>query len=416
MTQIGSVNSNFRSPTRAPTRSRAAGVRLHHRSAHGHQRQPADERRGVLYHPTLRLEHTPEPAADDDAGALSAGVLARHMRKTSLLLAVSAALSALILAMSISNSPWVIIPILLTFTFVSTFTWPLVESLITEGCDPVLMNRRITIYNMCWSSPCVVVIAAYGMILQYWPAGPMLIPLICQGLALLEAIMLALRHRASASAAAPQVHGDATIAAQLAHQRRMALRLARLSLPASFVIANSLMGLFPKLAITSQIGLVWSTVLASMWMASRFFTFIALGMTSWWHTRPRLLLAAGLLMLLAFLLIVLPAERLGYFADSPLWMIISLIAAAELVLGIVAGFVFSASLYFGMVLSDGSAEHGSYHEALIGAGMVIGPGLAAGAQALSASGSSAPAIAAVSTLMVMTLAGAVTVSAKSRPR
>ena len=347
-------------------------------------------------------------------GALSAGVLSRHLPKTWLLLGVSAALSALILAMSFGNSPWVIIPILLICTFVSTLTWPLVESLITEGCDAVRMNRRITIYNMCWSGPSVVVIAAYGTILQYWPAGPMLIPLICHGIALVAAIVLVKTHRAPSSAVVQQDHGDATIAAKLAHQRRTTLWLARLSLPASFVIANSLMGLFPKLAIASQIGLVWSTVLASLWMASRFFTFIVLGMTSWWHTRPRLLIGGGLLMLLAFLMIVLPAERLGLFADRPVWMIVTLIAIAELVLGIVAGFVFSASLYFGMVLSDGSAEHGSYHEALIGTGMVIGPGLAAGAQAMSSSGSSLPAIAAVSTLMVMTLAGAVTISARSR--
>lgn len=347
-------------------------------------------------------------------GALSAGVLSRHLRKTSLLLGVSVTLSSLILAMSFSNSPSTIIPILLAFTFISTLTWPLVESLVTEGCDPVRMNRRITVYNMCWSIACVVVIAAYGTILEYWPAGPMLISLMCQGIALVAAILLAVRHREPASAPAQQVHGDPAVAAQLIHQRRMALWLARLSLPASFVIANSLMGLFPNLAITAQVGLVWSTVLASLWMASRFLTFIVLGMTSWWHTRPRLLLGGCLLMLLAFLMIVLPAERMGLFADRPLWMIVVLVVIAELVLGIVAGFVFSASLYFGMVLSDGSAEHGSYHEALIGAGMVIGPGLAAGAQAMSTSGSSSPAIAAVSTLMVMTLAGAVTISTKGR--
>ena len=41
------------------------------------------------------------------------------------------------------------------------------------------------------------------------------------------------------------------------------------------------------------------------------------------------------------------------------------------------GMIYSASLYFGMVLSDGSTEHGGYHEALIGLGSILGPGTAA---------------------------------------
>ena len=66
----------------------------------------------------------------------------------------------------------------------------------------------------------------------------------------------------------------------------------------------------------------------------------------------------------------------GPFAQMPLGSVIAIIAIAELVLGLMVGFIFSASLYFGMVLSDGSTEHAGYHEALIGVGVVLGPGLA----------------------------------------
>jgi hypothetical protein len=41
------------------------------------------------------------------------------------------------------------------------------------------------------------------------------------------------------------------------------------------------------------------------------------------------------------------------------------------------GIIYSASLYFGMVLSQGSTEHGGYHEALIGLGQSLGPGAGA---------------------------------------
>jgi hypothetical protein len=49
----------------------------------------------------------------------------------------------------------------------------------------------------------------------------------------------------------------------------------------------------------------------------------------------------------------------------------------QISLGAVMGMIYSASLYFGMVLSDGSTEHGGYHEALIGLGSILGPGTAA---------------------------------------
>ena len=52
--------------------------------------------------------------------------------------------------------------------------------------------------------------------------------------------------------------------------------------------------------------------------------------------------------------------------------------AGQLVLGAALAVIYSASLYFGMVLSDGSTSHGGYHEALIGVGSTVGPAVAAG--------------------------------------
>jgi hypothetical protein len=46
---------------------------------------------------------------------------------------------------------------------------------------------------------------------------------------------------------------------------------------------------------------------------------------------------------------------------------------AQIVLGISIGTIHSASLYFGMAVSDGSTEHSGYHEALIGLDQILGP-------------------------------------------
>jgi MFS family permease len=51
--------------------------------------------------------------------------------------------------------------------------------------------------------------------------------------------------------------------------------------------------------------------------------------------------------------------------------------AAQSVLGLSIGTIYAASLYFGMAVSEGSTEHGGYHEALIGLGQILGPLLGA---------------------------------------
>jgi hypothetical protein len=48
--------------------------------------------------------------------------------------------------------------------------------------------------------------------------------------------------------------------------------------------------------------------------------------------------------------------------------------------------IYSASLYFGMVLSQGSTDHGGYHEALIGLGGALGPAAAAAAHLVQPNG------------------------------
>jgi hypothetical protein len=79
------------------------------------------------------------------------------------------------------------------------------------------------------------------------------------------------------------------------------------------------------------------------------------------------------------------------------------------------GVIYSGSLYFGMVLSDGSTQHGGYHEALIGLGSILGPGSAAVAQ-WQWPGNLAAGVTAVSCLLGLTLATACIASLRLRPR
>jgi hypothetical protein len=100
-------------------------------------------------------------------------------------------------------------------------------------------------------------------------------------------------------------------------------------------------------------------------------------------------------MLLALFMITVPIG----FLD------VSMLVAGQILLGAATGLIYTASLYFGMVLSDGSTEHGGYHEALIGVGMMLGPGAGAVAQWIWP-GNQAMAVAAVAGLLTLSVMSA----------
>lgn len=375
---------------------------------------------GVAFLMTARYGFTAEQnlwlmmtlAAAYTVGALAASKVVQRLSKPATLLGMQFVMLVLLVPLGLAGlgiigSMWLFIPLLIAAVMVSTLTWPIIESTITENCDPKTMSRRITAYNLTWSITSVVVIAAYGTLLQLWPSSPMVIPIICQFICIGLALVLRRVAPASAPVTADVEHSahHAAPDAALLQSRVLALWLSRISLPASFVVANSLMAMYPTMPVAAELGKAGS-LLASLWMVGRVAMFALLGTTTIWHHKPKWLLGGGILLLLSYLAIVIPGERLGVFADAPLWAVVSVMAVGEVVLGLMAGFVFSASLYFGMVLSDGSTDHGGYHEALIGFGGVMGPGLAAVAQQMASDGSHLPGIAAVCGLMLLTISAA----------
>jgi MFS family permease len=144
------------------------------------------------------------------------------------------------------------------------------------------------------------------------------------------------------------------------------------------------------------------TAIGSVWMVSRWVVFCLLGATVFWHTRPRLLLAAAVLMGLSFVAVAAPVG-------------LPAMIVAQILLGAALGLIYTASLYFGMVLSDGSAEHAGYHEALIGVGQIVGPGAGALTQ-WRWPGSLPAGVVAVSTLIFVSICAASIAGMKARRR
>ena len=306
-------------------------------------------------------------------GALSAHPLTRKMDRRTGLIVLSAPMSLATVAAAMFPNAVVVTAVVLFYTVVNSTGWPIFESLVSDGADPRRLSRRIGAYNLSWAPVGVAVIAIEGTLINIWP------PLVFALPAAAHVVALALlwndrRRRPLRVAAAPVVPPQAEAA--LLDKRELALWLSRIALPTTFCLIYSLGAIMPSLRLIGELPKAGQTAVASVWMAGRVLAFMLLITTTWWHTRPRLLLGASVIMVIAFLGICVRwsdlAAGIGLGRHS-LAADIVWICSWELVLGMVMGLIYSASLYFGMVLSEGSTEHGGYHEALIGLGQVIGP-------------------------------------------
>jgi predicted MFS family arabinose efflux permease len=102
----------------------------------------------------------------------------------------------------------------------------------------------------------------------------------------------------------------------------------------------------------------------SLWCFVRLGMFVFLWYWTGWHYRFRWLAAAFGLLILSFVTI-LTAPNLA------------LLFAAQLLFGGAIGLIYYSSLFYSMDASDTKSEHGGIHEAAIGLGNCLGPGLGA---------------------------------------
>jgi MFS family permease len=327
-------------------------------------------------------------------GALSINPLSRRISRRTLLLIFHAIMAATVFIGAILPNPILIVVLILSYPLLSGAQWPLLESLLAAGASPRELSRRISIYNIVWSGVGAVTIALCGIVITHFPPGIFL----ATSAAHLAALGLLTRFHPPEHRAAAHPHPEPELLAM----RTLAMRLSRIALPATFAVIYALGALMPSLPVIHSAAPEIRTLLASVWMIARWVCFLLLGVTAWWHTRPRALLFAAMVLLAAFLGVTLIPSTISMI----LW---------QIALGAAMGLIYSASLYFGMVLSDGSTAHNAYHEALIGLGCVLGPGSGALAE-MFFPGNPHASVAAVGTILWLSVLAATFFSLRSGPK
>ncbi len=282
------------------------------------------------------------------------------------------------------------------FSVVLLFTWPALESLVSERESQSGVLRMVGIYNCTWAGAAAFayftggkLYDAFGRNAVFWlPAGIFLAEfLIALWLAGCHDKVLAVTPRPVKESH----HAPEAVAAQQSLSPKAFLKMAWLANPFAYIAIITLLAVMPGIAEKLALSPTRVGLFCSVWFFGRFGAFALLWKWPGWHYRFRWLAGAFVLLIGSFAAILLARE---------LWIVV----AAQIFLGLATGVIYYSSLFYSMDVGEASSEHGGLHEAFIGLGIFLGP--AAGATALHFAPTNPNAGTwAVSTLLGMGLCG-----------
>ena len=278
-----------------------------------------------------------------------------------------------LMALALVNGLWVSaalgqILLMLATVLGMTLTWPTLEALVSENESRANLQHLVGRYNVVWAGTAA---------LAYFIGGALLEKLSMQSLFLVPLALLIVQlaltfwlERAAKTATSwppPAAADSPSRPPEIPHapaEAKMFLRLAWLANPFAYIAINTLIAVMPGVA--QKLGL--STTLAgfccSLWCFARVAAFLGLWYWPGWHYRFRWLLAAYLGLVASFAVILLLPN-------------LAVMIAAEMVLGLAIGLIYSSSLFYSMDVGDTKGEHGGIHEAAIGLGNFVGPAVGA---------------------------------------
>jgi MFS family permease len=275
-----------------------------------------------------------------------------------------------ILACSQVQSLWLTIALVMLAYVGMCLTWPAMEAVVSEGEPPARLQGLVGFYNTVWAAAAGFAYFTGGAMLQKWglhsmfyvPAGIFIIEFVLatwlekevlQQPPSTEHVALPLLHPIKESYKSPVA--PATF-----------LKLAWLANPMAYLAINTIISSVPALARRFNFSPMVAGFVCSIWLFTRAGAFIALWLWPGWHYRFRFLAASYIVMMVSF--------GAMFLAPHP-WALVLF----QILLGPALGLIYFSSLFYSMDVGQTKGEHGGIHEAAIGIGNTLGPGVAAAA-------------------------------------
>ena len=285
------------------------------------------------------------------------------------------------------------------------FTWPAIEVLVTENEPTNRIPRMVGFYNITWSAGAAVAFLVGGAFFDYFGKTSIYwVPLI---IAIGEIVALMWLDRQPVATVPSPIHKDPHHTPERAAFQQPVppatfLKMAWLSNPFAYVATNTIMAVIPGLAHKLDLTVAQSGFFCSIWFFARTIAFVWLWRWTGWHYRFRWLLASFIGLIAGFLTLLLATN---------LWVV----AAAQVIYGFAVGLIYYSSLFYSMDVGETKGEHGGLHEAAIGAGNFLGPGIGAIGLTLAPASPNASTWA-VSCVLLLGLSALIWLRVKHHPR
>ena len=260
--------------------------------------------------------------------------------------------------------------VLVGWTATVCFTWPALEALISDGVGDDALPRNIGIYNVIWSAGSASMYFLGGTLYEtLGHASIFWLPALIHGGQGLIVLCLGKNPVYAAPPAEPAVtpampHPIEPAAFTQPVSPHTFLRMVWLAIPFSYTGITTVTAIIPSLSQTLGLSTAQAGLFCSIWMFVRLGTFITLWQWTGWHYRFRWLLGAFVGLIGGFCLLLL-STNLG------------LLVVAQVIFGVSVGLIYYSSLFYSMDVGETKGEHGGVHEAMIGAGMCMGPAVGA---------------------------------------
>lgn len=249
---------------------------------------------------------------------------------------------------------WAVFPAGFAFNALSGAMWPVFESYLSGGRRAHDLRRATSWFNVVWASTTFISGLLMAPLIE---DRPLLILLLAGGVQL--AVMLGVlsfprnpaRHVHEAHEPHPPVYSDL-------------LAACRWLLPMSYLLCYCLTPILPQQIAEFGLRPSYEPLVGATWGLLRWIVFIVFAAWAAWHGRWGAPIGAAIALVIGFVTIIAAPS-------------LPLLLAGLALFGVGMGGIYATALYYAMEVGSAEVEAGGTHEALIGLGFVLGPGLGA---------------------------------------
>jgi predicted MFS family arabinose efflux permease len=290
------------------------------------------------------------------AGAFGSHPAATRLGVRRLLVVALVGLFVVHAALTLAPTVWVLCIGFVISAGLRGLKWPLFESYVSAGRTPGEILSVVGKYNVSWAIAMPVAVGISGPLISGpWPFLMFALP--C---AINVGSLAVVRYFPANPSHLDDTHPERLAASELARYGDLLIS-ARWSLLAAYGLLFLLAPLMPDIFQRIGVGIAWATPAASLYDVVRVSAFVVLGrIGSAWRGRTAPLVVSAVLLPIGFFLVL--------FAPS-----LGAVLVGELIFGGASGFVYTAALYYALVVKNASVDAGGAHEGLIGLGLGLGP-------------------------------------------